>query len=87
MRLKAAISLDGRTALMNGQSQWITGEAARIDGHAWRKRAGAISTGVGTVLVDDSRLDVRLVPTVLQPLRVIVDSGLGSISISVCEAR
>ena len=76
VRLKAAISLDGRTALMNGQSQWITGEAARIDGHAWRKRAGAILTGVGTVLEDDPRLDVRLVPTVLQPLRVIVDSRL-----------
>ena len=74
VRLKAAISLDGRTALMNGQSQWITGEAARIDGHAWRKRAGAVLTGVGTVLEDDPRLDVRLVPTVLQPLRVIVDS-------------
>ena len=76
VRLKAAISLDGRTALMNGQSQWITGEAARIDGHAWRKRAGAILTGVGTVLEDDPRLDVRLVSTDLQPLRVIVDSRL-----------
>ncbi|MEO6410167.1 MAG: bifunctional diaminohydroxyphosphoribosylaminopyrimidine deaminase/5-amino-6-(5-phosphoribosylamino)uracil reductase RibD [Burkholderiaceae bacterium] len=76
VRLKAAISLDGKTALMNGQSQWITGEAARIDGHAWRKRAGAILTGVGTVLEDDSRLDVRLVPTEVQPLRVIVDSRL-----------
>ncbi len=76
VRLKAAVSLDGRTALMNGQSQWITGEAARIDGHAWRKRAGAILTGVGTVLEDDPRLDVRLVPTLLQPLRVIVDSKL-----------
>ena len=76
VRLKAAISLDGRTALPNGQSQWITGEAARIDGHAWRKRAGAILTGVGTVLEDDPRLDVRLVSTDLQPLRVIVDSRL-----------
>ena len=76
VRLKAAISLDGRTALLNGQSQWITGEAARIDGHAWRKRAGAILTGVGTVLEDDPRLDVRLVATDLQPLRVIVDSKL-----------
>ena len=76
VRLKAAISLDGRTALPNGHSQWITGEAARIDGHAWRKRAGAILTGVGTVLEDDPRLDVRLVPTDLQPLRVIVDSRL-----------
>ena len=60
----------------NGKSQWITGEAARTDGHAWRKRAGAILTGVGTVLEDDPRLDVRLVTTDLQPLRVIVDSKL-----------
>ena len=63
VRLKAAVSLDGRTALDNGASQWITGEAARTDGHAWRKRAGAVLTGVGTVLDDDPRLDVRLVPT------------------------
>ena len=61
LRLKVAISLDGRTALANGESQWITGEAARTDGHAWRKRAGAVLTGVGTVLEDDPRLDVRLV--------------------------
>jgi diaminohydroxyphosphoribosylaminopyrimidine deaminase/5-amino-6-(5-phosphoribosylamino)uracil reductase len=76
LRLKAAISLDGRTALPNGVSQWITGEAARRDGHAWRRRAGAILTGVGTVLEDDPRLDVRLVPTARQPLRVVVDSRL-----------
>ena len=76
LRLKAAISLDGRSALDNGASQWITGEAARTDGHAWRKRAGAVLTGVGTVLDDDPRLDVRLVPTARQPLRVIVDSRL-----------
>ena len=76
LRLKAAISLDGRTALDNGVSQWITGEAARTDGHVWRKRAGALLTGVGTVLDDDPRLDVRLVPTVRQPLRVVVDSRL-----------
>ncbi len=76
VRLKTAISLDGRTALENGASQWITGEAARADGHAWRKRAGAILTGVGTVLEDDPRLDVRLVDTPRQPLRVIVDSAL-----------
>jgi diaminohydroxyphosphoribosylaminopyrimidine deaminase/5-amino-6-(5-phosphoribosylamino)uracil reductase len=76
VRMKAAISLDGRTALSNGASQWITGEAARVDGHAWRKRAGAILTGVGTVLEDDPRLDVRLVSTSLQPVRVIVDSRL-----------
>ena len=76
LRMKAAVSLDGRTALNNGLSQWITGPAARADGHAWRKRAGAVLTGVGTVLEDDPRLDVRLVETVLQPLRVIVDSRL-----------
>ena len=76
VRMKIAASLDGRTALLNGQSQWITGEAARKDGHAWRKRAGAVLTGVGTVLEDDPRLDVRLVETARQPLRVIVDSRL-----------
>ncbi len=76
VRMKAAVTLDGRTALPNGVSQWITGEAARADGHAWRKRAGALLTGVGTVLDDDPRLDVRLVETPRQPLRVIVDSRL-----------
>ncbi|MBP8266953.1 MAG: bifunctional diaminohydroxyphosphoribosylaminopyrimidine deaminase/5-amino-6-(5-phosphoribosylamino)uracil reductase RibD [Zoogloea sp.] len=76
VRMKVAISLDGRTALQNGVSQWITGEAARADGHAWRRRAGAILTGVGTVLADNPRLDVRLVPTRLQPLRVVLDSTL-----------
>src|SRR5436305_7419990 len=63
VRMKAAVSLDGRTALANGVSQWITGAAARADGHAWRKRAGAVLTGVGTVLEDNPRPDVRLVPT------------------------
>jgi diaminohydroxyphosphoribosylaminopyrimidine deaminase/5-amino-6-(5-phosphoribosylamino)uracil reductase len=76
VRLKIAASLDGRTALNNGASQWITGEAARTDGHAWRKRASAVLTGIGTVLEDNPRLDVRLVPTARQPLRVIVDSRL-----------
>lgn len=76
VRMKAAISLDGRTALADGQSQWITGSAARTDGHAWRKRAGAVLTGVGTVRDDDPRLDVRLVETARQPQRVIVDSKL-----------
>lgn len=76
VRLKVAISLDGRTALPNGRSQWITGPVARADGHTWRKRAGAVLTGVGTVREDDPRLDVRLVETTLQPLRVIVDSRL-----------
>ncbi len=76
VRMKVAASLDGRTALDDGTSQWITGEAARADGHAWRKRAGAVLTGIGTVQGDDPRLNVRLVPTVLQPLRVVVDSKL-----------
>jgi diaminohydroxyphosphoribosylaminopyrimidine deaminase/5-amino-6-(5-phosphoribosylamino)uracil reductase len=76
VRMKVAASLDGRTALDNGVSQWITGEAARADGHAWRKRAGAVLTGIGTVRDDDPRLDVRLVPTERQPLRVVVDSKL-----------
>jgi diaminohydroxyphosphoribosylaminopyrimidine deaminase/5-amino-6-(5-phosphoribosylamino)uracil reductase len=76
VRLKAAVSLDGRTALANGASQWITGLEARTDGHAWRKRASAVLTGVGTVRDDDPRLDVRLVDTPHQPLRVIVDSRL-----------
>jgi diaminohydroxyphosphoribosylaminopyrimidine deaminase/5-amino-6-(5-phosphoribosylamino)uracil reductase len=76
VRMKAAVSLDGRTSLPNGVSQWITGPAARTDGHAWRRRAGAVLTGVGTVLEDDPRLDVRLVPTARQPLRVVVDSRL-----------
>jgi diaminohydroxyphosphoribosylaminopyrimidine deaminase/5-amino-6-(5-phosphoribosylamino)uracil reductase len=76
VRMKIAASLDGRTALADGRSQWITAEPARADGHAWRKRAGAVLTGVGTVLDDDPRLDVRLVPTARQPLRVVVDSRL-----------
>lgn len=76
VRLKSAASLDGRTALPDGRSQWITGPEARADGHAWRRRAGAVLSGIGTVLADDPRLDVRLVPTVLQPLRVVVDSVL-----------
>jgi diaminohydroxyphosphoribosylaminopyrimidine deaminase / 5-amino-6-(5-phosphoribosylamino)uracil reductase len=76
VRMKVAASLDGRTALADGTSQWITGEAARADGHAWRKRAGAVLTGIGTVRDDDPRLDVRVVDTVVQPLRVVVDSRL-----------
>ncbi len=76
VRLKVAASLDGRTALPNGESQWITGPAARADGHAWRKRASAVLTGIGTVRDDDPRFDVRLVETQLQPLRVVVDSRL-----------
>jgi diaminohydroxyphosphoribosylaminopyrimidine deaminase/5-amino-6-(5-phosphoribosylamino)uracil reductase len=74
VRMKMAGSLDGRTALNNGQSKWITGAAARADGHAWRARAGAVLTGIGTVLADDPRLDVRAVQTHKQPLRVVLDS-------------
>ncbi len=76
VRMKIAASLDGQTALTNGQSQWITGQAARADGHAWRARSGAVLTGIGTVLADNPRLDVRLVETSRQPHIVIVDSKL-----------
>ncbi len=76
VRMKAASSLDGITALPNGTSQWITGEAARIDGHQWRARACAVLTGIGTVLADDPNLDVRHVATLRQPTLVIVDSQL-----------
>ncbi len=73
VRTKLAASLDGRTALVNGASRWITGEAARADGHAWRARACAILTGVGTVLQDDPELTVRAVATERQPRRIVVD--------------
>jgi diaminohydroxyphosphoribosylaminopyrimidine deaminase/5-amino-6-(5-phosphoribosylamino)uracil reductase len=76
VRMKIAASLDGKTALNNGSSQWITSAAARTDGHAWRARASAILTGIGTVLADNPRLDVRLVDTPRQPHLVIVDSRL-----------
>ncbi|MGH8642201.1 MAG: bifunctional diaminohydroxyphosphoribosylaminopyrimidine deaminase/5-amino-6-(5-phosphoribosylamino)uracil reductase RibD [Burkholderiales bacterium] len=76
VRLKVAASLDGKTALANGRSQWITGEAAQRDGHHWRARACAVLTGAGTVRDDDPRLTVRDVPTTRQPLRVVVDSKL-----------
>lgn len=76
VRMKMASSLDGITALPNGTSQWITGEAARTDGHAWRARACAVLTGVGTVLEDDPMLDVRHVDTPRQPHLVVVDSRL-----------
>lgn len=76
VRMKLAASLDGRTALPDGRSQWITGPAARADGHAWRRRAQAVLTGIGTVQADDPQLDVRLVPTQRQPMRVVVDSHL-----------
>ena len=76
VRLKVAATLDGRTALPSGESQWITGAEARRDGHRWRARACAILTGAGTVRADDPRLTVREVETPRQPLRVIVDSRL-----------
>jgi diaminohydroxyphosphoribosylaminopyrimidine deaminase/5-amino-6-(5-phosphoribosylamino)uracil reductase len=76
VRLKVAASLDGRTALANGRSQWITGEAARADGHHWRARACAVLTGIGTLRDDDPQLNVRLVETPRQPLKVLIDSRL-----------
>ena len=76
VRMKAATSLDGATALHNGQSQWITGPKARADGHAWRARACAVLTGIGTVLEDNPRLNVRDVETPRQPKIVVVDSKL-----------
>jgi diaminohydroxyphosphoribosylaminopyrimidine deaminase/5-amino-6-(5-phosphoribosylamino)uracil reductase len=76
VRLKVAATLDGRTAAANGQSQWITGEASRRDGHRWRARACAVVTGIGTVRDDDPRLTVREVATTRQPFRVLVDSRL-----------
>lgn len=76
VRMKVAASLDGRTALADGQSQWITGAEARRDGHAWRARACAVLTGVGTVKDDDPLLTVRDVATTRQPYRVVVDSRL-----------
>jgi diaminohydroxyphosphoribosylaminopyrimidine deaminase/5-amino-6-(5-phosphoribosylamino)uracil reductase len=76
VRLKMAASLDGKSALLNGRSQWITGTAARRDGHRWRARACAILTGIGTVRDDDPSLTVRDIETTRQPLRVVVDSHL-----------
>jgi diaminohydroxyphosphoribosylaminopyrimidine deaminase/5-amino-6-(5-phosphoribosylamino)uracil reductase len=78
LRLKVAASLDGKTALDNGKSQWITGPAARRDAHAWRARSCAILTGSGTVRDDDPSLTVRDVPCSRQPLRVVVDSRLAT---------
>jgi diaminohydroxyphosphoribosylaminopyrimidine deaminase / 5-amino-6-(5-phosphoribosylamino)uracil reductase len=77
MRLKIAASLDGRTALANGASRWITGEAARADAHHWRARACAVLTGIGTVQEDDPLLTVRAVATARQPIKVLIDSRLG----------
>ena len=76
VRIKLAASLDGRTAMANGESKWITGEAARADVQKWRARSSAILTGVSTVLADDPSLDVRDMDIGRQPLRIIVDSTL-----------
>jgi diaminohydroxyphosphoribosylaminopyrimidine deaminase/5-amino-6-(5-phosphoribosylamino)uracil reductase len=78
-RCKMAASLDGRTALANGDSHWITGEAARRDVHRWRARSSAVMTGIGTLLADDPALSARVDEpglVVLQPKRVILDSSL-----------
>jgi diaminohydroxyphosphoribosylaminopyrimidine deaminase/5-amino-6-(5-phosphoribosylamino)uracil reductase len=74
VRAKVAASLDGKTALPDGRSQWITGEAARNDGHLWRARATAVLTGIGTVLDDNPRMDVRAREVARQPWRVVMDS-------------
>ncbi len=76
VRMKVAASLDGKTALHNGNSQWITSSAARDDGHYWRARACALLTGIGTVNADDPQLTVRAVDTPRQPRRIIIDSRL-----------
>lgn len=76
VRMKVAASLDGKTALADGQSQWITSQAARDDGHAWRARAGAILTGMGTVNADDPQMTVRALDVMRQPQRIVIDSKL-----------
>src|SRR5690606_1699798 len=78
LRVKMAMSLDGRTALANGHSQWITGSAAREDVQRWRARSGAILTGSGTVLTDDPRLTLRLPDgtDAAALLRVVLDRAL-----------
>ncbi|MDR1064392.1 MAG: bifunctional diaminohydroxyphosphoribosylaminopyrimidine deaminase/5-amino-6-(5-phosphoribosylamino)uracil reductase RibD [Azoarcus sp.] len=76
MRLKAAATLDGKTALENGVSQWITGPDARADGHRWRAQACAILTGIGTVKADDPQLTVRAIPCERQPLHILIDARL-----------
>jgi diaminohydroxyphosphoribosylaminopyrimidine deaminase/5-amino-6-(5-phosphoribosylamino)uracil reductase len=76
LRLKVAATLDGKTALNNGISQWITGPDARRDAHRLRARSCAMLTGIGTVLADDPALNVREVETSRQPLKVVVDAGL-----------
>jgi diaminohydroxyphosphoribosylaminopyrimidine deaminase/5-amino-6-(5-phosphoribosylamino)uracil reductase len=82
LRVKLAMSLDGRTAMASGDSKWISGEAARRDVHHWRARSGAILTGAGTVLADDPQLTVRLQQgrEFVPPLRVVLDPGLATVA-------
>jgi diaminohydroxyphosphoribosylaminopyrimidine deaminase/5-amino-6-(5-phosphoribosylamino)uracil reductase len=75
VRIKSAISIDGKTALHNGQSKWISSAASRLDVQRWRARSSAILTGIGTVLADDPRMDARVGQAVKQPVRVIADSS------------
>ena len=85
---RSATSLDGRTALANGESKWITGEAARADVQRWRARSSAILTGSGTVLADDPRLDRARCDarcTASQPLRVVLDSRLRTPAGATCS--
>ena len=74
VRVKSAISMDGRISLHNGESQWITGDAARTDVQGWRARSSAVLTGIGTVLADDPQMKARVPGPVSQPLRVVADS-------------
>ncbi len=76
LRSKIAMSLDGRTALANGASKWITSEQARRDVQSWRARSCAVLTGINTVLADDPQLNVRSIATPRQPMRAVLDSGL-----------
>lgn len=82
LRVKLAMSLDGRTAMASGDSKWISGEASRHDVQRWRARSGALLTGAGTVLADDPRLTVRLEDgsDFLPPLRVVLDPGLATVA-------
>ena len=78
VRTKLAVSLDGRTALANGVSKWISGEAAREDVHRWRARSSAVLTGIGTLLADDPSFSVRLPGEWRQPMKVVVDTNLST---------
>lgn len=76
IRSKLAMSLDGRTAMASGESQWITSPQSRLDVHRWRAASSAIVTGIGTVLHDDPRLDARVDFDLVQPVKVVLDSNL-----------